>query len=104
MLEAPYSASSKPRKTGECATIRTQENQKILIDSFVDAVRQWRNRSRAAQELHGMSDRQLSDIGIARGDIENVVSGRLVRAPRQRHSAVRQRRHAGRADRALRGR
>ncbi len=53
----------------------------MLIDSIVETIRQWRTRSRAAQDLHSMSDRQLSDIGIGRGDIEAVVSGRLVRTP-----------------------
>jgi len=54
----------------------------MLIDSFVDFVRQLRTRSRDTQDLHNMSDRQLSDIGIARSDIKAAVSSRLVRSPR----------------------
>lgn len=30
---------------------------------------------RAIAELHGLSDRQLADLGIARGDIEKRVRG-----------------------------
>jgi uncharacterized protein YjiS (DUF1127 family) len=54
----------------------------MSFDSILGALRDWRSRSRAAQQLHGMSDRQLADIGIARGDIEAVVSGRYVRQTR----------------------
>ena len=35
---------------------------------------------RAAAELRALTDRELADIGLTRGDIANVVAGRLRRA------------------------
>ena len=54
----------------------------MIAVSILKAVREWRNRSRANYELSTMSDRQLADIGISRGDIDAVVHGRLVRPSR----------------------
>lgn len=34
-------------------------------------------RRRAAAELNALSDRELADVGITRGDIGNVVNGRF---------------------------
>ena len=34
-------------------------------------------RRRAAAELGALTDRELADIGLTRGDIGNAVSGRL---------------------------
>ncbi len=49
---------------------------------FINTLRSWRNRTRVDYELNSMSDRQLADIGIARGDIDAVVHGRFVRSAR----------------------
>ena len=43
-------------------------------------VRKWRERSRARQELLRLSDLELADIGLSRGDIDAVVRGDFVRA------------------------
>ena len=42
-------------------------------------VRKWQERSRARQELTRMTDLELADIGINRGDIDAVVRGDFVR-------------------------
>jgi uncharacterized protein YjiS (DUF1127 family) len=34
-------------------------------------------RRRAIAELNALTDRELADIGLARGDIGNAISGRL---------------------------
>jgi len=34
----------------------------------------WNKRRQTRQELMSMSDRDLNDIGIGRGDIERIVS------------------------------
>ncbi len=47
-----------------------------LLAKVRDAVRGWFERSRARRALYEMDDRMLADIGITRGDIENVLSGR----------------------------
>ena len=51
---------------------------------LINTLRSWRNRSRVSYELSSMSDRQLADIGIARGDIDAVGHGRFVRNGRAR--------------------
>jgi uncharacterized protein YjiS (DUF1127 family) len=38
-----------------------------------------RNARLAAAQLHAMTDHQLADLGIHRGQIEAVVRGRMVR-------------------------
>ena len=46
-----------------------------LLRRCRDAVRERRERARVRATLYGMSDRDLRDIGIARGETEYVVSG-----------------------------
>ena len=43
----------------------------------------WHRRRRAVDELSGLSDHMLRDIGIARGEIRDVVDG-LLDAPKAR--------------------
>jgi uncharacterized protein YjiS (DUF1127 family) len=54
----------------------------MFTDSLISNLRAWHNRGRVSRELSAMSDNQLADIGIARGDIDAVVNGRLVRRGR----------------------
>ncbi|MBT3172092.1 MAG: DUF1127 domain-containing protein [Rhodospirillaceae bacterium] len=49
---------------------------------LINVFRSWLNRSRTSYELSNMSDRQLADIGIARGDIDAVVRGHFERRGR----------------------
>ncbi len=47
-----------------------------MLRSIVTGYKAWRDRCAAVQHLDGLNDSQLSDIGIARCDIERaVVSG-----------------------------
>jgi uncharacterized protein YjiS (DUF1127 family) len=39
------------------------------LDSLGTAFRQWRLRQRTREELSWLTERELSDIGVARGDI-----------------------------------
>lgn len=34
----------------------------------------WNARRQTSRELHSMTDRELNDIGISRGDIARIVS------------------------------
>jgi uncharacterized protein YjiS (DUF1127 family) len=43
------------------------------------AYRTWRENSRALAELSGMSDRELFDVGLTRGDLHRVFDDRLNR-------------------------
>ncbi|MSO74729.1 MAG: DUF1127 domain-containing protein [Alphaproteobacteria bacterium] len=46
---------------------------------MLNAVRRWREQGRVLNELQSMDDRQLADIGLSRGDIESVASGKYSR-------------------------
>ncbi len=41
-----------------------------------DAVVEWRKREKLRAELGGLSDQELLDIGIARGEIDYVAANR----------------------------
>jgi uncharacterized protein YjiS (DUF1127 family) len=41
--------------------------------SLLNALRGWRERRAATMELSSLSDRNLADIGLTRGDISRVV-------------------------------
>ena len=43
-------------------------------------VRKWQERSRARRELQRLTDLELADIGLNRGDIDAVVRGDIVRS------------------------
>lgn len=50
------------------------------LTPIAQAVRKWRERSRARNELQRLTDLELADIGLSRGDIDAVVRGDMVRA------------------------
>ena len=54
----------------------------MFTNTLISNLRAWHNRGLVSRELSAMSDRQLADIGIARGDIDAVVHGRFVRPAR----------------------
>jgi len=43
------------------------------LKTISDKVNAWRRYREAVRELSQLTDRELSDIGIRRGDIEDVV-------------------------------
>ena len=43
------------------------------VKSIAQKLAAWRRYREAVRELSHMSDRELTDIGIRRGDIENIV-------------------------------
>ena len=47
--------------------------------SLRNLIRRWVARQELRSQLWAMDERQLSDIGITRAQIEDVVSGRLTR-------------------------
>lgn len=52
-----------------------------VCNAVAAAVSGYFRRRRRRQELMAMDDRLLSDIGLVRGDIGNVISGRAKDAP-----------------------
>jgi len=55
------------------ATRSTQRVSNFLGSCWV-AFHQWRRRDRLRTELYGLSDRELMDIGITRGEIDYFAS------------------------------
>ena len=49
------------------------------FDSVLANVRAWNETRRTTLELSKLTDAQLSDIGITRGDIYNVSRGEIIR-------------------------
>lgn len=56
----------------------TRSTQRVsnFLESCWEAFRQWRKRDRLRTELYGMNDRELTDIGITRGEIDYFASNR----------------------------
>ncbi len=48
------------------------------LKTIADKLTAWRRYREAVRELSQLSDRELEDIGIRRGDIQFVVRGALV--------------------------
>ena len=46
-----------------------------MITAMTEALRRRRNINATINELHSLSDAELQDIGIARGNIETVARG-----------------------------
>jgi uncharacterized protein YjiS (DUF1127 family) len=45
----------------------------MLLSHVVRALRSWRRYNKSVRELSRLGDRELADIGIARGDIAQVA-------------------------------
>jgi uncharacterized protein YjiS (DUF1127 family) len=53
----------------------TNSRRKVYspLEAWWDGFQQWRKRERLQGRLDNLTDRELMDIGIARGEIENVA-------------------------------
>jgi uncharacterized protein YjiS (DUF1127 family) len=49
------------------------------LKTIAEKLNAWRRYREAVRELSQMTDRELEDIGVRRGDIHSVVSGALPR-------------------------
>lgn len=49
------------------------------LKTIAEKLNAWRRYREAVRELSQLSDRELEDIGIRRGDIHFVVSGAVAR-------------------------
>jgi uncharacterized protein YjiS (DUF1127 family) len=52
------------------------------LETYWSAFQEWRKRERLQATLDNLSDRELNDIGIARGEIDYVVRSALSTDPR----------------------
>lgn len=47
-----------------------------VVANFFSMLSAWNDARVTRRELNSLSDRELSDIGLARGDIERIAHGR----------------------------
>ena len=52
------------------------------LETYWSAFQEWRKRERLQATLDDLSDRELADIGIARGEIDYVARSALSTDPR----------------------
>ena len=48
------------------------------LEAYWDAFREWRKRERLRTQLHRLTDGELMDIGITRGEIDYVATYRAI--------------------------
>ena len=53
--------------------------------NMIEIYRHWRRKKATRRALYALSDDQLLDIGILRGEVEAAARGRLPRGPRFTH-------------------
>jgi uncharacterized protein YjiS (DUF1127 family) len=58
----------------------TASTQRVtnFFGSCWGALQEWRKRERLRADLCGLNDRELMDIGIARGEVDYVASNRSI--------------------------
>jgi uncharacterized protein YjiS (DUF1127 family) len=57
-----------------------QETKMTTLKSISEKLTAWRRYREAVRELSQLTDRELGDIGIRRGDIESIVRESVMRA------------------------
>jgi uncharacterized protein YjiS (DUF1127 family) len=59
--------------TTQVTGVRRGAGAADMVRNAAQAVRTWNKRRVAIRELYSLSDRQLADIGVLRGDIPAIV-------------------------------
>jgi uncharacterized protein YjiS (DUF1127 family) len=65
-------------RTGFAQTTRGTRHVFSFLERYWDAFKKWRKREKLRAELYSLNDNELQDIGIARGEIDYVVSSRAI--------------------------
>lgn len=47
----------------------------MIATGMIEAIRRWQRRQETRRQLYALDARQLNDIGINRGDIEDIARG-----------------------------
>jgi len=68
-----YLPFSSKETTNSTSPIRLRIEESETIMNFKKSYSVWRKYRQTVNELSRMSDRELSDLGIARGDIGNIA-------------------------------
>ena len=64
------------RGTTELRSLTARRQVYSPLEAYWNAFQEWRKRRRLLTNLCDLSDRELMDIGIARGEIDYVASHR----------------------------
>lgn len=56
----------------------TSGKRASFLKGYWRAFQEWRKRERIRAELSSFSDRELQDIGVTRGEIDNIASNRHI--------------------------
>jgi uncharacterized protein YjiS (DUF1127 family) len=67
---------STTRETTELRHVTARRQVFSPLEIYWAAFQEWRKRTRLQADLIDLSDRELMDIGISRGEIDYVVSHR----------------------------
>jgi uncharacterized protein YjiS (DUF1127 family) len=68
--------------TSEFRPATARRLQYSPLEAYWNAFREWRKRKRLRATLDDLSDRELTDIGIGRGEIDYVARSALSTDPR----------------------
>ncbi|MGF6308730.1 uncharacterized protein YjiS (DUF1127 family) [Bradyrhizobium sp. i1.8.4] len=69
-MSTTYSPTRSARTTASTPPVSS------AFRSFWDAIQEWRKWERLRADLGSLSDRELIDIGISRGEIDHVAASR----------------------------
>jgi uncharacterized protein YjiS (DUF1127 family) len=58
---------------GRQTPVRDAETHPGMLSNLIGGFNSWRERRAAVNELSGLSDRELADIGLTRAQISEVV-------------------------------
>lgn len=64
------------RTAGLAQTTTSERGDSSTFKNFWDAYREWRKWERLRSDLCNLSDRELMDIGISRGEVDYVATNR----------------------------
>jgi uncharacterized protein YjiS (DUF1127 family) len=71
---------SSIHKTTELGSATAKQQAYSPLEAYWNAFQEWRKRERRRTELYRLTDSELMDIGITRGEIDYVASNRIARA------------------------
>jgi uncharacterized protein YjiS (DUF1127 family) len=71
-----HTAMSTIHGTTEFGPATARRQYYSPLEAYWDAFREWRKREKLRSKLDGLSDRELLDIGIGRGEVDYVASNR----------------------------
>ncbi len=61
---------------GASASVEIAAKVSRFVATVADAIADWHDARLTRKSLNGLTDRELDDIGLTRGDIEMVARGR----------------------------